>query len=307
MATSYPGALDSYTNPASTNTLNSPAHASQHADINDAVVQVETKLGTTGAAPTNNFFLVGTGAGTSAWTKAVPTGAVVGISDTQTLTNKTLTTPTIASIVNTGTLTLPTSTDTLVGRATTDTLTNKTLTTPTIGDFSNSTHNHENAAGGGTIDREALPDSSAVQFVSSASTAVATGTTVLPYDDTIPQSSEGVEVLTRAITPLATTDILRIQSTIHMSHSAISQLMIALFQDSTADALAATASYQPTATGPVTVNLDYSMAAGTTSSTTFKIRIGGDATGTVTLNGQSAARRFGGVSASTLKITEYKL
>jgi trimeric autotransporter adhesin len=46
---------------------------------------------------------------------------------TQTLTNKTLTTPIIASISNTGLLTLPTSTDTLVGRATTDTLTNKTI------------------------------------------------------------------------------------------------------------------------------------------------------------------------------------
>lgn len=49
-----------------------------------------------------------------------------------TLTNKTLTAPVIASIVNTGTLTLPLSTDTLVGRATTDTLTNKTLTAPTF-------------------------------------------------------------------------------------------------------------------------------------------------------------------------------
>jgi hypothetical protein len=45
----------------------------------------------------------------------------------ETLTNKTLTTPVISSISNTGTLTLPTDTDTLVGRATTDTLTNKTL------------------------------------------------------------------------------------------------------------------------------------------------------------------------------------
>lgn len=51
---------------------------------------------------------------------------------TQTLTNKTLTAPIISTISNTGTLTLPTSTDTLVGRATTDTLTNKTLTSPTI-------------------------------------------------------------------------------------------------------------------------------------------------------------------------------
>ena len=57
---------------------------------------------------------------------------VVGVTATQTLTNKTLTTPVISSISNTGTLTLPTSTDTLVGRATTDTLTNKTLTSPTL-------------------------------------------------------------------------------------------------------------------------------------------------------------------------------
>lgn len=50
----------------------------------------------------------------------------------QTLTNKTLTSPIISTIVNTGTLTLPTSTDTLVGRNTTDTLTNKTLTSPIL-------------------------------------------------------------------------------------------------------------------------------------------------------------------------------
>lgn len=66
--------------------------------------------------------------------KFTTTGNVVKtVTDTdsaQTLTNKTLTTPIIASISNTGLLTLPTSADTLVGRATTDTLTNKTLTSP---------------------------------------------------------------------------------------------------------------------------------------------------------------------------------
>ena len=52
---------------------------------------------------------------------------VATLSGSQTLTNKTLTTPVISSISNTGTVTLPTSTDTLVGKATTDTLTNKSI------------------------------------------------------------------------------------------------------------------------------------------------------------------------------------
>jgi hypothetical protein len=74
---------------------------------------------------------------TSSGTIAIDTSVVTTLTGTQTLTNKTLTTPVISSISNTGTLTLPTSTDTLVGRATTDTLTNKTLTTPVITSISN--------------------------------------------------------------------------------------------------------------------------------------------------------------------------
>lgn len=57
---------------------------------------------------------------------------MVDTATAQTLTNKTLTAPVISTISNTGTLTLPTSTDTLVGRATSDTLTNKTIASPTM-------------------------------------------------------------------------------------------------------------------------------------------------------------------------------
>ena len=80
-------------------------------------------------------FTGGTGIDTSGLGNAVTfaiDSTVATLTGTQTLTNKTLTTPIISTISNTGTLTLPTSTDTLVGRATTDTLTNKTLTSPTI-------------------------------------------------------------------------------------------------------------------------------------------------------------------------------
>ena len=82
--------------------------------------------------------------------KTPPTGDIVGTTDTQTLTNKTLTSPTIntaiigsvgitfngstsgttilkASATASGTLTLPAATDTLTGKATTDTLTNKSI------------------------------------------------------------------------------------------------------------------------------------------------------------------------------------
>jgi len=49
------------------------------------------------------------------------------LAGSEVLTNKELTAPVISSISNTGTLTLPTSTDTLVGRDTTDILTNKSI------------------------------------------------------------------------------------------------------------------------------------------------------------------------------------
>ena len=71
-------------------------------------------------------------AATATKIESITNSDIVQLTSTQTLTNKTLTSPIISSISNTGTLTLPTSTDTLIGRNTTDTLTNKILTTPTI-------------------------------------------------------------------------------------------------------------------------------------------------------------------------------
>jgi len=50
-------------------------------------------------------------------------------------------------------------------------------------------------------------------------------------------------------------------------------------------------------------SLTYRMAAGTTSSTTFKIRIGSNASGTIRLNGV-AGQLYGGVLSSTITIFE---
>jgi hypothetical protein len=76
--------------------------------------------------------IISTISNTGTLTLPTATDTLVGRATTDTLVNKTMTAPIISTISNTGTLTLPTSTDTLVGRATTDTLVNKTMTSPTI-------------------------------------------------------------------------------------------------------------------------------------------------------------------------------
>ena len=72
------------------------------------------------------------GDGTTVYCVSYIRVATTGTGSTVLSTSPTLVTPVIATIVNSGTLTLPTSTDTLVGKATTDTLTNKTLTSPIL-------------------------------------------------------------------------------------------------------------------------------------------------------------------------------
>ena len=146
-----------------------------------------------------------------------------------------------------------------------------------------------------------------VQRVSSQSGAVATGTTILPFDDTIPQNTEGDQYLSLAITPKSTSNILKIEVCCVASTSitANGQLTTALFQDSTASAIAAVSSYSGVATTPENIKLVHTMTAGTTSATTFKVRIGAWGANTTTFNGSSGARFFGGVMASSITITEY--
>lgn len=97
---------------------------------------------------------------------------VATLTGTQTLTNKTLTAPVISTISNTGTVTLPTSTDTLVGRATTDTLTNKTfdangtgnnLSNVEVADFAGSAIVTESEGIGSNDNDTTLPTSAAVK------------------------------------------------------------------------------------------------------------------------------------------------
>jgi len=109
MATNFPGSIDNSTSlpyPTSGNFTNGPSLAGGQDNQNDAIIATQTKLGSGASTPTNNQLLIGTGIGTSTWSKLAPTGIIVGTTDSQTLTNKTLTSPTINSpVITNATLT----------------------------------------------------------------------------------------------------------------------------------------------------------------------------------------------------------
>lgn len=54
MTTSFPGGLDNFTNPQSSDTLDNPNHADQHANVNDAVEALEAKVGANSSAVTTS-------------------------------------------------------------------------------------------------------------------------------------------------------------------------------------------------------------------------------------------------------------
>lgn len=160
----------------------------------------------------------------------------------------------------------------------------------------------------GAVENTAVMLGMPVQVVSTTSNAVTTGTGTIPSDDTIPQNTEGNEFMTLAITPKSATNILVIEVNAMLSSNigAFTLLIGALFQDTTANALAAAATDSAGSSVYKMLPLRHTMVAGTTSATTFKFRAGSSAAGTTTFNGVGGARRFGDIVKSSVVITEYK-
>lgn len=145
-----------------------------------------------------------------------------------------------------------------------------------------------------------------VQVVNTETGSVATGTTAIPIDDTIPQKTEGDEYMTLAITPTDSSNKLRIDVDVlaGVGAGAPHFIIIALFQDTTSDALAASTAYLTVNGEAVLLHMSHYMTAGTTSSTTFKVRAGSNSGATMTFNGSNGTRLFGGVAPSNITITE---
>lgn len=71
MATNYPGAKQTFSDPSGTSLLTSPDHAGLHTDMNDTVEAIQDKLGVGSGTPTANRLLIGSGNGTASWGTAI--------------------------------------------------------------------------------------------------------------------------------------------------------------------------------------------------------------------------------------------
>ncbi len=156
----------------------------------------------------------------------------------------------------------------------------------------------------------ATPSGTGIALIQSVTTTATTFTTVnsdIPFDDTIPQNTEGTEVMTRSITPTNTNSRLRITVVAQGSCLSSAQVMtVALFQDSTANALATQWSLYAANGGDV-ITFVHEMTAGTTSSTTFKVRMGGNTASSfnITFNGYNGGRIYGGTQISRITVEEF--
>lgn len=138
-------------------------------------------------------------------------------------------------------------------------------------------------------------------------TASQTTTTQIPRDNTIPQSGEGKEITTVTITPKSASNILEIRADLFVATPNTDDVATAaLFQDATANALAACGVVAPNGGQPLPLSVVHYMLAGTVAATTFKLRVGADTSSTLTICGVSGGGLYGTLTRGSLVVKEYR-
>lgn len=145
------------------------------------------------------------------------------------------------------------------------------------------------------------------QLVSSSSSTATSTTAIIPYDNTIPQNTEGTELVTVSITPKSASSKLVIEIDIPLiGITAVAQFFIgAFFVDSTANAIAASAASIDATTEPQTFRLRTVVSSGSTSARTYKFRYGSSGgTQALVLQLSGAAQKFGAIDEYVMTVTE---
>jgi hypothetical protein len=133
--------------------------------------------------------------------------------------------------------------------------------------------------------------------------AVATGTSLIPLDDTNPVLGEGDVFLVHSFAALSLANILRHRVDLNVAHSLAAQ-PCAVYLNAISTTFAVGWNTSPAANAPFPLRIDQLTTPATTVARDFNVVAGGTTGGTLTLNGTGGARKFGGFLASTYTIDE---
>lgn len=143
-----------------------------------------------------------------------------------------------------------------------------------------------------------------VQTVLTQDGSVANTAANIAYDDTIPQSSEGAELITVSVTPKSSTNLLMVRATVTLSGtSSGSHVIASIFQDAVANARRSAAAKVSVADAESTFQIVFETTSTIGVPTVFKIRYGASA-GTATAHGENTSRRLGGINRSQIDVME---
>lgn len=154
------------------------------------------------------------------------------------------------------------------------------------------------SATGGTVSAGSIINSVSAEYTTFTGFSV-----TIPTDDTIPQSSEGTQLLSVSITPSSATNKLRAR---YMFWAAASSIGVAALFNGGANAIQVTAGTMSTGS-LMPFSGEVEITAGTTSAVTISLRVGAQS-GTMYVNGIiTPSRLFGGASRAVLVVEEIKV
>lgn len=135
--------------------------------------------------------------------------------------------------------------------------------------------------------------------------AYSSGTTQIPLDSTIPQNTEGDQYMSADFNPLSANSIIEIDVNFNGGVSTLATVIVALFQDSTANAISSMpVAFISSGGATFTSFIRHIIKSSSTAQTTFKVRAGANVAGTTYFNGNGVSR-LGGTCYSSIVIKEY--
>jgi hypothetical protein len=161
-----------------------------------------------------------------------------------------------------------------------------------------------NVLGFGAIIADDLPAGTVLNAVFAESSTEYALTAVIPFDNTIPQITEGTQIISATIKPTKTTS--RIVGIVSLNGDASAtsvQTVVAAFRGTTANAVSST--WVKYIIYSSLISFEFTDIPSTTSATTYSIRIGPDS-GTLYVNRQATAPTslLGGSNKITLTLLE---